>query len=107
MILNNLAYTQQWLNELEIHLDWDSIFSGIKSIHNENEAKKCEESLRQICESARDDLLSKIDEMIYHIGEKVRFTISVGVGFDGRWCNFDYNSCLSTSLASLFFFTPL
>ena len=39
--------------------------------HNEREAKKCEETLKQFSENAQDVLLREIDEMIYHIGEKV------------------------------------
>jgi hypothetical protein len=59
------------LTELEIHLDWASIISGMKLAHNEREARKCEETLRQFSEHAQDVLFTKMDEMIYHIGEKV------------------------------------
>ena len=69
--MNNLAFTQQWLTELDKHLDWSSIISGMKHAHNEREATKSEETLRQFCEHAQDVLLTKVDEMIYHIGEKV------------------------------------
>ncbi|XP_028415898.1 BAI1-associated protein 3-like isoform X2 [Dendronephthya gigantea] len=73
--LNNLAYTQQWLDELETHLDWPSIISGMMLSHNEREAKKCEETLKQLSENAQDVLLRKIDDMIDHIGEKMSVDI--------------------------------
>ena len=59
------------MDELENHLDWDSIVKGMKSDHNEREAEKCEETLRQFCKRAQDDMSAKMEEMICHIGEKV------------------------------------
>ncbi|CAB4012711.1 BAI1-associated 3-like isoform X2 [Paramuricea clavata] len=73
--LNNLAYTQQWLTELDTHLDWPSIISGMRLAHDERKAKQCEESLQQFSEHAQDVLLVKTDEMIYHIGEKMSVDI--------------------------------
>ena len=66
-----MAYTQQWLTELDTHLDWPSIISGMRLAHDERKAKQCEESLQQFSEHAQDVLLVKTDDMIYHIGEKV------------------------------------
>ena len=43
----------------------------MKSDHNEREAEKCEETLRQFCKRAQDDMSAKMEEMICHIGEKV------------------------------------
>ena len=55
-------------------MDWPSIISGMGIAHNEREAKKCEETLKQFSENAQDVLFTQIDQMIYHIGEKVRNT---------------------------------
>lgn len=93
--LNNLAYTQQWLDELEVHLDWDSVISGMRSVHNEREAKKCEETLRQFSEQAQDILLVKIDEMIDHIGEKMSVDIQ---NFVTELVNQDENVDISNAM---------
>ncbi|XP_046862881.1 BAI1-associated protein 3-like isoform X2 [Xenia sp. Carnegie-2017] len=69
--LNNLAYTQQWLKELDTHLDWHSVIRDMRLAHDNETATKSELTLRQLSENTQEVLFNKMDEMIDHIVMKM------------------------------------
>jgi len=71
-MMNNTAHVLQFLDYVPTAANFEGFLNDMRQVSDERDVEKSSNTLSNILTCAKEDMINKLDQIIIHVGDRVR-----------------------------------